>query len=458
MPGSPNFVGELLILFGAFEDKFVYGARGERRRRARGRLHDPPLPALDAQPRRADGVESRELCRLDLAVIAPLVAVVVALGVYPQFVLDRTEEATLAEGRSCRAGARGDQSDLRSPRSRRPEIDYKALSPLIAMRRRLDRRADGRACCRGRFVQRVLVPVLTLVSLGAAIGLTIWVWEPGDTAPIVEGALAVDTLALGMSMLFYVAGIVTVLLSLRGRRPCARPAPGEYFALLLGSITGWWCWPQAENLITLFIGLELLSIPLYVLCASEVRRATSLEAGLKYLVIGSVGSATLLYGLALVYGATGPDRLRRDRAARSATRSRSATRCCSPASRSPPPGSRSRRRWRRSTSGRRTSTRAPPRRSPRSWRWPPRRRRSRSSCASSTTRWRDTQLDWAPALAALAAVTIVIGNVGRDPAALAQADARLVGRGPGRATCWPAWWWAPSWASRRRPSTSPSTC
>jgi NADH-quinone oxidoreductase subunit N len=61
----------------------------------------------------------------------------------------------------------------------------------------------------------------------------------------------------------------------------------------------------AENLVTLFVGFELLSIPLYVLCAGEVRRATSLEAGLKYLVIGSVGSATLLYGLALVYGATG---------------------------------------------------------------------------------------------------------------------------------------------------------
>jgi NADH-quinone oxidoreductase subunit N len=53
------------------------------------------------------------------------------------------------------------------------------------------------------------------------------------------------------------------------------------------------------------VGIELLSIPLYVLCATELRRATSLEAGLKYLVIGSVGSATLLYGLALIYGATG---------------------------------------------------------------------------------------------------------------------------------------------------------
>ena len=57
--------------------------------------------------------------------------------------------------------------------------------------------------------------------------------------------------------------------------------------------------------MTLFIGFELLSIPLYVLCATHLHRRTSLEAGLKYLVVGSVGSATLLYGLALVYGATG---------------------------------------------------------------------------------------------------------------------------------------------------------
>jgi len=62
---------------------------------------------------------------------------------------------------------------------------------------------------------------------------------------------------------------------------------------------------EAINLVTLFLGLELLSIPLYVLCASELRRETSLESGLKYLVIGSVGSATLLYGLAFIYGATG---------------------------------------------------------------------------------------------------------------------------------------------------------
>ena len=52
-------------------------------------------------------------------------------------------------------------------------------------------------------------------------------------------------------------------------------------------------------------GIELLSIPLYILCAAEYRREGSLESGLKYLIIGSVGSATLLYGLAMIYGATG---------------------------------------------------------------------------------------------------------------------------------------------------------
>jgi NADH-quinone oxidoreductase subunit N len=66
-----------------------------------------------------------------------------------------------------------------------------------------------------------------------------------------------------------------------------------------------WVLVAAQNLVSVFLGLELLSIPLYVLCATEMRRATSLESGLKYLVIGSVGSATLLYGLAFIYGATG---------------------------------------------------------------------------------------------------------------------------------------------------------
>jgi NADH-quinone oxidoreductase subunit N len=184
-----------------------------------------------------------------------------------------------------------------------PEIDYKLLSPVFAL-------VGGSVVVmmvgllRSPFVRQTLVPALTAVSILVAAGLTIWIWDPGDTDPIIEGALAMDTLTLGLSMLFYVAGLVTILLSLRA--DATRVAgQGEYYSLLLGSITGMVVLAGAENLITLFIGIELLSIPLYVLCATEVFKRESLESGLKYLVIGSVGSATLLYGLALVYGAAG---------------------------------------------------------------------------------------------------------------------------------------------------------
>ena len=80
---------------------------------------------------------------------------------------------------------------------------------------------------------------------------------------------------------------------------------GEYGGLLIFSVLGMGVFVSAQNLVTLFLGIELLSIPLYILCASETRREASLESGLKYLIVGSVGSATLVYGLALVYGATG---------------------------------------------------------------------------------------------------------------------------------------------------------
>jgi NADH-quinone oxidoreductase subunit N len=188
-----------------------------------------------------------------------------------------------------------------------PEIDYRELSPLMAM-------VGGSivvlmvGLLRGTFARHVLVPALAAATLLTAGGMTIWIWEPGDREPIIEGALTMDTLTLGVSILFFVAGLVTIVLSLRSN--AAREAGhGEYYALLLGSITGMVVLAGASDLITLFVGLELLSIPLYVLCATELRRRTSLEAGLKYLVIGSVGSATLLYGLALIYGATGSTQL-----------------------------------------------------------------------------------------------------------------------------------------------------
>ena len=105
-------------------------------------------------------------------------------------------------------------------------------------------------------------------------------------------------------MIFAVSAIAAVVLSLRDAAPRSA-GQGEYNSLILFSVLGMAILVSAQNLVTLFVGFELLSIPLYVLCASEFRREGSLESGLKYLVIGSVGSATLVYGLALVYGATG---------------------------------------------------------------------------------------------------------------------------------------------------------
>ena len=83
------------------------------------------------------------------------------------------------------------------------------------------------------------------------------------------------------------------------------PRHGEFQALLLSSVLGMVLLAQAQNLVSFFVAIELLSVPLYVLCGSALRRRESLESGLKYLIVGSLGSATLLYGLAFIYGGSG---------------------------------------------------------------------------------------------------------------------------------------------------------
>jgi NADH-quinone oxidoreductase subunit N len=181
-----------------------------------------------------------------------------------------------------------------------PHIDYGGLSPILAL--------TGGACVtlivglfRGRRVH-LLVAGAALLTLATAFGLS--VWQLGENKSIVSGALRIDDLALTLDFVFLVAGALTILLSLSSP-PAARDREGDYYALLLSSVLGMVVLASAQNLVTLFLGIELLSIPLYVMCAGLLKQRTSLEAGLKYLIIGSVGSATLLYGLAFIYGATG---------------------------------------------------------------------------------------------------------------------------------------------------------
>ena len=194
-----------------------------------------------------------------------------------------------------------------------PHVDFAALSPLIALLAGavvvLLVGVFAPTPVDGRSVRAQLVPALSLVALGAAAGLTIWQWNSEKS--IVAGALRIDDLSLVLNLILAAGGACAVLLAWRSHaaHPAGTRTPegwvGEWHALLLTSIAGMSLLAAAQNTVALFLGLELLSIPLYVLCASELRREHSLESGLKYLIVGSVGSATLLYGLALIYGATG---------------------------------------------------------------------------------------------------------------------------------------------------------
>ncbi len=182
-----------------------------------------------------------------------------------------------------------------------PHVDFAALSPLLAL-------LGGAAIVLlvgllgSRWVRAQLVPALSLIALGAAAGLTIWQWH--EEKSIVAGALRIDALSLTLNLILVAGGICTVLLAWRSLA-AREAAHGEWHALLLTSIGGMSLLAAAQSTLVVFLGLELLSIPLYVLCATELKREHSLESGLKYLIVGSVGSATLLYGLALIYGATG---------------------------------------------------------------------------------------------------------------------------------------------------------
>ena len=122
------------------------------------------------------------------------------------------------------------------------------------------------------------------------------------------GLVAVDGFAVFVQAVILGATLLALLLSGGYLRREDLESP-EYFALMLCSATGMMLMASANDLITIFLSLEILSIALYVLAAFDRRRLTSQEAGLKYFLLGSFSSAVFLYGIALVYGATGTTNL-----------------------------------------------------------------------------------------------------------------------------------------------------
>jgi NADH-quinone oxidoreductase subunit N len=146
---------------------------------------------------------------------------------------------------------------------------------------------------------------LALMGLLIAFGICVWSWTLHEqAASVFGGMMVVDRFALFFDMLFIIAGALTLLLSASYLRE-HRTSFGEYHALVLLVISGMMMLVHAADFVMLLIGLETMSLGIYALVASWRGNRKSAEAGLKYFVMGAVASAFLIYGIALLYGATG---------------------------------------------------------------------------------------------------------------------------------------------------------
>jgi NADH-quinone oxidoreductase subunit N len=184
----------------------------------------------------------------------------------------------------------------------KPEIDWAAFAPEIIV-------TSGVVLLilvDSVFLERAR-PYMTVLAgatlLGAMIPV-IYLANQGDTRVLFDGAYVVDNFALITKALFLLSGYVVVLLSTN------YVAEGdywesEYYSMLVASLLGMIVMSSARDLITIFVALELLSIPAYLLATWRKRDLKSNEAGLKYYLMGVFASAVMLYGMSLVFGQTG---------------------------------------------------------------------------------------------------------------------------------------------------------
>ena len=150
--------------------------------------------------------------------------------------------------------------------------------------------------------QKKVLAGVSIVGLIVSAGFALAMWG-APTVDIFYGMVAVDRFGLFFKFLFLAAAGLVILASQDYVSKFER-FQGEYYALVLISALGMMLLTAATNLIAIYVALELSSISLYVL-ASFLKDQKSTEAGLKYLLLGAVASAVLLYGMALVFGLTG---------------------------------------------------------------------------------------------------------------------------------------------------------
>lgn len=150
-----------------------------------------------------------------------------------------------------------------------------------------------------------VIAILGLVISGIVLGT---MWGGSTEATSWNGMIATDNLRLGFSFVFLFVSAMTVLISTVWVERENVPA-GEYHALLLFATFGMMMMSAGNDLVVIFLGLETLSIATYVMAGLRKTDLKSNESAMKYFILGSFASAFLLYGMALIYGATGSTNL-----------------------------------------------------------------------------------------------------------------------------------------------------
>ncbi len=156
-------------------------------------------------------------------------------------------------------------------------------------------------CTKGR--TKTLAYNLTLLTLLAVAFITIFTLPITSTA-VFNNSFIVDRFACNLKVILYVL-VASILIYSRLYMRERDFFTGEFFALTLLSLLGMMFVISSSNFLTLYLGLELFVLPLYALIVMVKHQSRYIEAAIKYFVIGSLGSGLLLYGISLVYGATG---------------------------------------------------------------------------------------------------------------------------------------------------------
>jgi len=153
--------------------------------------------------------------------------------------------------------------------------------------------------------QRTITLALSLATLAVLSVISLMQWSAGVAGRAFHGLYVTDALAHLLKIASYLAVAVTLIYGHGYARVRGMLKGGELYVLTLLALLGQMVMISAANLITLYLGLELMSLALYALIALRRDNAVAVEAAMKYFVLGALASGFLLYGMSMLYGATG---------------------------------------------------------------------------------------------------------------------------------------------------------